>query len=112
MKQIIILAALLALSWAAFAHPASAVNTKYTADTKTLNVSFDHAVQNHLNHYINTILVKLNDITIISQTSTSQDSDTGGAYLYRIPNLKKGDVIEVITECNKTGKKSTKMVLK
>lgn len=111
MKPIIILAAMLALTLAAFAHPASAVSTKYTADSKTLSVNFDHAVKNHMSHYINTILVKLNDITIISQTSTSQENDTGGEYSYRIPNLKKGDKIEVITECNKTGKKSAKMVM-
>gem|GEM_PF-2501849 len=32
-------------------------------------------------------------------------------YLFRIPLLVKGDKIEVITECNKSERKPSKMVL-
>ncbi|HQH50555.1 MAG TPA: hypothetical protein PLA08_04030 [Candidatus Cloacimonadota bacterium] len=111
MKYTLLIMILLALGVGLLAHPAGNVRLKYTAADKVLTVNFDHKVKNAQDHYINTILIKLNGLTIISQTSNTQDSLTGGEFLYKIPLLVKGDEIEVITECNKSGRKSSKMVL-
>jgi len=111
MKTYLLIIVLLLAGTLAFAHPAGAIKARYEAETKTLSFSFDHQVKDQFNHYINTVLVKLNGITIISQTANAQDSLEGGEFSYRIPLLKKGDEIEIITECNKSGKKSSKMIL-
>ena len=55
--------------------------------------------------------MRLNDVTIISQVASAQDTAEGGQFLYRVPNLKKGDVLDIILDCNKGGRNSRKMIL-
>ncbi len=111
MKQLIVIIALLLLSLSAFAHPASDITAQYTAKSRTLSITFDHAVKDAAAHYIQGVQVRQGGITIISQVCTTQDTSLGGELLYKIPNLKKGDTLEIIMDCNKGGRKSIKMIL-
>jgi hypothetical protein len=112
MKHILITLALLALAFGVFAHAPGDINASYTASNKTLNISFDHKVADAKLHFIQSIEVRLNDTMIISQVASAQDSAEGGSYIYRIPNLKKNDVLTITLICNKGGKKSASMILK
>lgn len=112
MKHLLISIALLALSFGAFAHPASELQASYTASTQTLKLSFEHSVKNPLDHYIQSIEIRHNGTMIISQVASAQDTASGGEYIYKIPNLKKNDKIDITLICNKSGRKTASMVLK
>lgn len=94
------------------AHPAGNVSLSYDAKTSQLSVKFDHSVKSAAEHYIQTLTVKVNNKTVISQIYTLQELAAGGSAVYRIPGLKKGDAVEAITDCNKGGKKSGKITIK
>ena len=112
MKKILVLVALLGICLAVYGHAASEIaNAKYTAKTKTLSFSFTHVVRDPAAHFIQGIQIRLNDVTIISQVASAQDTAEGGQFLYRVPNLKKGDVLDIILDCNKGGRNSRKMIL-
>jgi len=93
------------------AHPASKVSISYDAKTSQVSVDFDHSVKSAADHYIQTLTLKINNNTVISQVYSLQEKAAGGTAIYRIPGLKKGDVVEVISDCNKGGKKSGKLTL-
>ncbi|MGC9362252.1 MAG: hypothetical protein ACP5F3_04910 [Candidatus Syntrophosphaera sp.] len=112
MKQLLAMIAFLGCVAMLFAHPASNIDASYSAQNKTLTISFDHKVGDPADHFIQGVEVRLNDRMIISQVNTAQDSETGGTFIYRIPNLRKNDVIKVTLICNKTGKRSASMILK
>ncbi|HOZ02092.1 MAG TPA: hypothetical protein PLG20_09755 [Candidatus Syntrophosphaera sp.] len=111
MKRALLAIALLALCFAAFGHAAADIDARYTAKTKTLSIAFTHNVKDPSTHFIQGIQVRLNDVTIISQVASAQDTAEGGQFLYRVPNLKKGDVLDIILDCNKGGRNSRKMIL-
>ncbi len=112
MKHLIIIVALLAFSLCAYGHAASDLKASYKSADQTLELSFDHSVKDPLTHYIQSIEIRLNGTMIISQVATGQDTASGGQYIYKIPNLKKNDKIDINLVCNKGGKKSASMVLK
>ncbi len=112
MKNLLIIIAFLAVSVGAFAHAASDLRASYKASSQTLELSFDHSVRDPQNHYIQSIEIRLNGTMIISQVASAQDTASGGEYIYKIPNLKKNDKIEITLICNKSGKKTASMVLK
>jgi len=112
MRKIIAAALLIFAATLLFAHPASNVVLDYNAKTMLLTVTFDHSVKNPAEHYIGTVTVKLGDKEAIKQSLTSQETSTGGSLVYKLPNLKAGNIIEVTTECNRMGKKSAKLTLK
>jgi len=108
--SLIIMAMIIAATLSA--HAASSVSISYEATTQEVTVRFDHSVKSAADHYIQTLTLKLNNKTIISQVYALQEQTVGGTAVYRIPGLKKGDVLEAITDCNKGGKKSSKLTLK
>lgn len=78
MKTYLLIIVLLLAGTLAFAHPAGAIKARYEAETKTLSFSFDHQVKDQFNHYINTVLVKLNGITIIPRPPTPRTAWKAG----------------------------------
>ncbi|NLH93656.1 MAG: hypothetical protein GX466_05475 [Candidatus Cloacimonetes bacterium] len=112
MKNLLFIFVLLALSFGAFGHAATELQASYTAATQTLKLSFDHSVKNPQGHFIQSIEIRHNGTMIISQVASAQDSTTGGEYIYKIPNLKKNDKIDITLICNKGGRKSASMILK
>lgn len=55
-----------------------------------------------MKHYIKLITVRLNGNDIIRQTFTVQKGDQQFA-MYEIPELKKGDILEVEVVCSRFG---------
>ncbi len=112
MKHLLMIVALLALAIGIHGHAASDIQASYKAATQTLELGFDHDVKNPQNHFIQSIEIRLNGTMIISQVASAQDTASGGQYIYKIPNLKKNDKIEITLICNKGGKKTASMILK
>ena len=94
---------LIIVSIPASSHPASKVTL--SVEGKVLNVSVNHSVDNPENHYIDEIIVLLNDKEIIKQIFFIQ-TDNLQKVTYTIPSLKAGDKITVKTNCRRGGKRS------
>ncbi len=112
MKNLLLIIALLSLSLMAHAHAASDLQASYRAASQTLEISFQHDVRNPQNHFIQSIEISLNGRMIISQVASAQDSATGGELLYKIPNLRRNDKIDITLICNQGGRKTASMILK
>jgi hypothetical protein len=66
-----------------------------------------HKVGDENKHFILDVKVEVNKKEIITQLFSKQETSDGGELIFRIPDLKLGDEVKVIAECNKIGKKST-----
>jgi len=93
----------------AFSHPASKVTL--LVEEKVLSITVNHNVGNPENHYINEILVFLNDKEIIRQIFFMQ-TDNMQKVSYIIPSLKPGDEVTVKTNCIRGGKRSRTITIK
>ena len=94
---------LLTIPMFVYAHPAAKVTL--SIEGKVLNVTINHNVGNSENHYIDEIIVLLNDKEIIKQIFSTQ-IDNVQKVSYTIPSLKIGDKITVKTNCSRGGKRS------
>jgi desulfoferrodoxin (superoxide reductase-like protein) len=83
-----------------FSHPPDAVNVAISANTVVITV--DHPVQNPMEHYIKMITVTLNGEEKIRQIFTLQKGNQQYV-MYVLPELRKGDKVEVEATCNKFG---------
>jgi len=106
-KHILILICLSLALGLLFAHPAGKVSAAYDAKTQILKIDYDHKVSSAKDHFIYNITVQVNGKKTIEQVIFIQDNENGGSYSYKMLGLKKGDKINVITDCNKGGKKSS-----
>lgn len=84
----------------AFSHPASKVIL--SVEGNILHVTVQHNVGNPQTHYINKIIVTLNEKKIITQLFFLQTDNTQKVS-YIIPSLKSGDTITVEASCNRGG---------
>ncbi|MBP9016326.1 MAG: hypothetical protein KBG17_01100 [Paludibacteraceae bacterium] len=91
------------------ADPAKKVNLTYQ-DGK-LKVEVLHKVRNTNNHFIDQVVVKVNGKELKTIRLDKQTSTASQLLEIELPDLKKGDKIEVVTRCNEFGKKSAKLVL-
>ena len=91
------------------ADPAKKVNLTYQ-DGK-LKVEALHKVRNANNHFIDQVVVKVNGKELKTIRLDKQTSTASQLLEIELPDLKKGDKIEVVTRCNEFGKKSGKLVL-
>jgi len=107
MKKIILLSLLTLISALALAHPAGAQNLRWDAKTNYLYVSYDHSVKNPADHFIQSVVIQVNGKTIITQLLTLQDTNQGGALVFKLPGMKKNDKIVMVSDCNKGGKKTS-----
>lgn len=97
------------IGFAAQAHPASKVIVTYK-DGK-LTVQANHKVKDASDHYIKTVVVYVNGEAVQTLDLTGQNSVNSETLVVNLPDLKKGDVVEVKTTCNKFGTKSGKITI-
>ena len=81
-------------------------------DTLTLKVVVDHSVKDVETHYIDKLIVKLNDETIITQVMEKQTGKDKLELIYILPDAAKGDKIEIKTYCNVSGALKKEFVVK
>mgnify|MGYP007069026472 FL=1 len=91
------------------ADPAKKVNVTYQ-DGK-LKVEALHKVRNASNHFIDQVVVKVNGKEMKTIRLDKQTSTASQLVEIELPDLKKGDQIEVVTRCNEFGKKNGKLIL-
>lgn len=91
------------------ADPAKKVNVTYQ-DGK-LKVEALHKVRNASNHFIDQVVVKVNGKELKTIRLDKQTSTASQLVEIELPDLKKGDQIEVVTCCNEFGKKNGKLIL-
>lgn len=97
----------------AFAHPPSAINITFDAETKILRISIPHGVPDPQgDHYIDKVVVWLNGKEIITQLIASQYSPQEQVVLYQLIDAKKGDKIDVYANCSKFGDRKASFEIK
>ena len=94
-----------------WAHPANKVTATFNAETSILTVNFEHKVNNTADHFVYSILIQLNGKKAVEQIISVQETAEGGTFVYKMPGLKKGDKINVVTDCNKGGKRSATITI-
>ena len=96
----------------AFAHSPADIVFNYDAKTKILSVGVVHTVEDVQKHFIKEITIKVNGKEWIVQEFASQATVDVQAVSYAQVDLKKGDVIEVLAVCNKSGQLKKKFEIK
>lgn len=107
MKQILMIIVMTVALGALMAHPAGNVKPTFDKGSSLLSVSFAHKVRDAADHFINHVEIKVNGKDAIVHKLSLQESLEGGTLIYKLPALKKGDKINVLTKCNKGGDKSS-----
>jgi len=109
--RIVLALIILLSSLTLFAHPASKVELTFDRETQILNVSFEHKVKDAEDHFIFEIKVYNGKKEVITQEISRQETLEGGNFQYKLIDVKPGDKLKVRTNCNKTGKKTAKIVI-
>ncbi|MCS7150772.1 MAG: hypothetical protein NZ928_00075 [Endomicrobia bacterium] len=94
------------------AHPPSNIDLILNLDEKEVEVVVFHKVKDTQDHYIDKILLFLNGKKIIEQISSKQLNNENQIYLFKIPELKENDKINVSVKCNKFGELKKEIIVK
>ena len=86
------------LATAAFAHPPKAVNLAWNSNG-TLTVTVDHPVNDPQKHYINKIIVYVDDKIVTQKEYQSQASATGFTDTFQLGALSPGTKIKAEAFC-------------
>lgn len=87
----------------AHAHPPSDIHITFDPSTKLLKAVIVHKVSNPLNHFIIKVDVGVNDKEILTQRISQQDTNEQQTVVYRIPDVKEGDIVSVEAYCSISG---------
>lgn len=94
-----------------YGHPASDIRIDYNQKSHQLDIVVNHTSSSTESHFIDKIIVKLNDREIINQTFQSQETGRAQSVVYRVIDAKVEDKFEVITECSKGGTRTEKYTI-
>ncbi|MBN2238011.1 MAG: hypothetical protein JW729_10650 [Bacteroidales bacterium] len=111
MKKISLILVLLAFSFAAMSNPPKKVTLKFDLKSQEIDVNIQHSVGDITDHFIENVVVKLNDQEVVNENYDKQKDTKGDLFRYKLENVKKGDVLEVTATCNKWGKKTSKITI-
>lgn len=87
------------------AHPPKDIMVTFDNETKELAVVISHYVDDPIRHYIDRIVVELNDEEIITQKLMMQATKAEQKVLYLVTDAAEGDKISVTAYCSIAGKK-------
>ncbi|MCP4641938.1 MAG: hypothetical protein GY851_15965 [bacterium] len=99
------------ISGMAMAHPPKSLEVKFDKTKKTLDVTVKHSVSDTEKHYVKELKVEVNGKEVITQKTSKQESDDEQTYTYKLTDVKKGDKIKAVANCNKYGKKSKEITV-
>ncbi len=91
------------------AHPAKSVNLAIVG--ADLEISVSHPVRDLSQHYIDQITIKINDEIFKEEFFVSQTDNDFKVLIPLSAEVKVGDVISIVTNCNKGGKKSAALTV-
>jgi len=84
---------------------------KFNKETGELTVTIQHKVKNVENHFIDEIILEINDEEIEIKEIDKQSSIQNEIVTFKLKDYKKGDEIKVVAKCNQFGKKSAKLTI-
>jgi desulfoferrodoxin (superoxide reductase-like protein) len=110
MKKIFLQAitVVLFLSVSAWAHAPKKIDI--TVKDKLVEIKIEHPVRDPFDHYVRRITVKHNGVQVAKENFVRQDKDEQ-LFEIKIPELKKGDKIEVTARCSEFGKKIETLIV-
>jgi hypothetical protein len=94
----LMLLSLVVFSATTMAHPPIDMQLHYDLDQGLLSVTIVHETPAPTVHYVNRVVVKLNDEPILDETYTSQPTNSEFTYEYAFA-AEAGDIIEVTAYC-------------
>ncbi|UCC12593.1 MAG: hypothetical protein JSW02_03425 [candidate division WOR-3 bacterium] len=94
-----------------FAHPPTGVEMEFNYETKVLTVFVTHPVNKIDKHFVDKVVVELNDKEIVTQTFRKQKDGEAQEAMYIIVDAKVGDTIAVTGYCNVSGKKKVSLTV-
>ncbi|PKP23142.1 MAG: hypothetical protein CVU05_00645 [Bacteroidetes bacterium HGW-Bacteroidetes-21] len=112
MKRGLIFLFVLIVSFPAFAHPPKKITLNADPNTKTLKINVVHPVKDTEAHFISKIQILLNGQEVETLNYTKQTSAAAEIVVYTLDEMKEGDKIEVVANCNKAGQKKASVVVK
>jgi desulfoferrodoxin (superoxide reductase-like protein) len=95
----------------ALSHPPSGIELEFDITEHELEIIVHHTVKDSSKHYVEMIVVKLNDEEIIEQKFRSQADSQAQRAEYVIIDARLGDEIEVMADCNISGRKKGLLVV-
>lgn len=112
MKNVIItLFAVFVLPIVVLAHPPKKILAEYNTETGILKIEFPHKVKDVNTHYIEKIVVGVNEQDEKVIEYTSQSSKGAHVVELELPGLEKGTVVSVYAKCNKMGSKKGEITI-
>ena len=84
------------------AHPPSGIVLFYNSNTNKLNATISHSVSDQIDHFVLSVVVEVNESTVISEIYTSQPSTDFFTYQYNV-TANNGATIRVSATCNQAG---------
>ena len=93
------------LAMPVFAHPPEGIDLVFDPNKKVLRVNIPHVVDDPSKHYIEKVVVELNEEEIITQTFKMQKDKKTQEIMYVVIDAQAGDKIAVTAYCNISGKK-------
>ena len=109
--MLMVIVTLLIFSGMGFAHPPSGIEMEFDNETKVLTVFVTHSVSKVDKHFIDKIVVELNDKEMITQMFRRQKEGEGQEAMYLIADAGTGDTIAVTGYCNVSGKKKVSLTV-
>ena len=103
-KMISIFCALLLASTQAFATPPSDIKIQFDPATKLLSALVYHQVSDPENHYVKTVVIRLNGKEVETLSFNKQDNNATQTVMATVPEAKKGDMLSVEAHCCLNGK--------
>ncbi len=94
------------------AHAPSSIKLSYNKTGGKLNIEVVHKVNNTESHYIDEITIWVNNTEIETIAPGSQSSKERHILEYEIGALASGDIVKVMANCNKMGKKTVQLIIK
>ena len=86
-------------------HPPSISNLSYDAENEQITVNISHGVSDTNSHYVESIEIKVDDVSKISESYTSQPSASSFSEIFDLV-VPEGALIEVTADCNQYGSDS------
>jgi desulfoferrodoxin (superoxide reductase-like protein) len=109
--QTLLLIACVLASGTALAHPPSAIKLAYDKTQHMLQITVMHDTKKPNEHYIKTIVVRINGKEVIRQDYTKQPDIQKRGASYLLEDVVAGDEISAEGQCNIYGKKKESIQL-
>lgn len=90
------------------AHAPKKVNVEYNTKAGKLSVAVSHPVKDVSDHYIESLVIKVNGEEVKTIDYTKQSKKESENVSVKLPGLAAGDEISVVAKCNKMGSKTGK----